>query len=86
MTPTSAPPRIDYAGFVETAVRVEKQRAKAIGQITRQLRHERHGAWTHTSQEGRREFAARVLFQRIRLNRAGLLRWRREPAAKRGMR
>jgi hypothetical protein len=58
---------------------LDRQRSLAVGWITRRVRFDSYGAWTHAPEKDRREFAARVLFARLRLNRAGLLRWRREP-------
>lgn len=50
------------------------QQARAIGVIAQRLR---EGAWNRESDGARRMTARRLLAVRVRVNRAGLLRWRR---------
>jgi hypothetical protein len=56
--------------------------AYAVGVIALRLRFERHGGWRDASDADRRAFARRALRVRLRANRAGLLRWRVEPAGR----
>lgn len=61
------------------AERVAVQRSRATAAIAERMqRADRHGAWAGLSYGERLKTAKRLLSARLRLNRAGLLRWRRE--------
>jgi hypothetical protein len=61
-------------------VPVDERRVRAIYRLARNVRHDVSGGFAASGDEARRAFVRRALFQRIRLNRAGLLRWRRYAA------
>lgn len=52
------------------------QEALAIGRIAGELRFDPHDAWATATDKDRLNYARAVLRVRLRLNRAGLLRWR----------
>lgn len=58
------------------ALRRRIQESLAVGVLAGRFRSEHHGGWSQSSDEERRDFARRLLTVRLRLNRAGLLRWR----------
>ncbi len=53
-------------------------RSRATAAIAERLRLEPRGAWVGVPYDQRLAVAKRLLFVRLRLNRAGLMRWRRE--------
>lgn len=54
-------------------------RARATAGIAERMRkHDAHDAWGKAGESTRRAVASRLLDARLRLNRAGHLRWRRE--------
>ena len=57
---------------------VQVRRSRASAAIAERLRTEASGAWAGVPYEQRLATAKRLLFVRLRLNRAGLMRWRRE--------